>query len=321
MLEPVGLDEAAEHAYRLLLQHLALSPQELAERQQTTPARAQQLLDGLVAAGLATLASSPARYVAIDPRRGLTALLRSRQSELDRAAAALESYAAEHHERALRADPRRLVEVIEGAAAVTGRLDELLLGAEREVLAFDSPPYLAQSLKASDMERDALDRGVSVRAVYAAEVLESPERAAALKEATRLGEQARLVPRVPLKMVMADGRAAMVPLTANHETTRTTAVVVRQSRLCDALLELFEAKWAQGMPAFAPALAPGHTDLPAADRALLSLLNAGLKDEAIARQLGISERTLRRRTTDLVGRLGATSRFQAGAQAVRRGWL
>lgn len=62
-------------------------------------------------------------------------------------------------------------------------------------------------------------------------------------------------------------------------------------------------------------------DLSEADRALLHLLHAGLKDETIARQLGLSERTLRRRITDLTTRLGATSRFQAGAQVVRRGWL
>ena len=59
-------------------------------------------------------------------------------------------------------------------------------------------------------------------------------------------------------------------------------------------------------------------DLSETDRALL---HAGLKDEAIARQLGLSERTLLGRITDLSTRLGATSRFQAGAQAARRGWL
>ncbi|WP_420706755.1 hypothetical protein [Streptomyces sp. NRRL S-1824] len=41
----------------------------------------------------------------------------------------------------------------------------------------------------------------------------------------------------------------------------------------------------------------------------------------MAPQLGLSERTLRRRITDLTTRLGATSRFQAGVKAVRRGWF
>ena len=47
----------------------------------------------------------------------------------------------------------------------------------------------------------------------------------------------------------------------------------------------------------------------------------GAKDEAIARELGIGVRTLRRRMSHLMGLLDAETRFQAGMQAVRRGWV
>lgn len=57
------------------------------------------------------------------------------------------------------------------------------------------------------------------------------------------------------------------------------------------------------------------------ERALLGLLASGLKDEAIARQLGVHVHTARRRITALLARLGAGTRFQAGVQAGRRGWL
>ncbi|MFI6354228.1 LuxR C-terminal-related transcriptional regulator [Streptomyces sp. NPDC050743] len=88
-------------------------------------------------------------------------------------------------------------------------------------------------------------------------------------------------------------------------------------------MELFEACWRQATPVFGSEAqeTEDDLDLSATDRALLHLLHAGLKDETTCRQLGLSERTLRRRITDLTARLGATSRFQAGAQAVRRGWL
>ncbi|MCJ0873473.1 hypothetical protein MTF69_29815 [Streptomyces sp. AP-93] len=46
-----------------------------------------------------------------------------------------------------------------------------------------------------------------------------------------------------------------------------------------------------------------------------------MKDDAIARSLGISSRTLRRIMMDLMYKLKADSRFQAGAHAVARGWL
>lgn len=58
-----------------------------------------------------------------------------------------------------------------------------------------------------------------------------------------------------------------------------------------------------------------------ADRALLAALARGGKDEVVARRLGVSVRTLRRRLFDLMQRLGATSRFQIGAKAAQAGLL
>ncbi len=50
-------------------------------------------------------------------------------------------------------------------------------------------------------------------------------------------------------------------------------------------------------------------------------LAAGLKDEAIGRQLGIRLRPVNRRTSQLLERLGARTRFQAGLRAARQGPL
>jgi len=55
--------------------------------------------------------------------------------------------------------------------------------------------------------------------------------------------------------------------------------------------------------------------------AILGLLDAGLKDEAVARQLGISLRTVQRAVQQVSVLLGVSSRFQLGAQACRRGWI
>ena len=47
----------------------------------------------------------------------------------------------------------------------------------------------------------------------------------------------------------------------------------------------------------------------------------GVTDAAIARQTGFSQRTVERRVRHVMERLGAQTRFQAGVQAVHRGWL
>ncbi|MFF9869684.1 LuxR C-terminal-related transcriptional regulator [Streptomyces sp. NPDC013953] len=65
----------------------------------------------------------------------------------------------------------------------------------------------------------------------------------------------------------------------------------------------------------------GTEDFSPKEREVLAMLAAGAKDEAIARRLGCSERTLLRLLTALVAKLGAESRFAAGVQAARLGLL
>jgi DNA-binding CsgD family transcriptional regulator len=46
-----------------------------------------------------------------------------------------------------------------------------------------------------------------------------------------------------------------------------------------------------------------------------------MSDIAIARYLSISQRTLRRRITQLQEILGANTRFQIATHAMKRGWI
>ncbi|MFC7641848.1 helix-turn-helix domain-containing protein [Streptosporangium lutulentum] len=54
---------------------------------------------------------------------------------------------------------------------------------------------------------------------------------------------------------------------------------------------------------------------------MLALLAAGLKDDAIARQLDVSLRTVQRRVRSLCDHLGAGTRFQAGLLAAHQNLL
>jgi DNA-binding NarL/FixJ family response regulator len=54
---------------------------------------------------------------------------------------------------------------------------------------------------------------------------------------------------------------------------------------------------------------------------VLRLMSAGLKDEAIARALNLSRRTVQKHVTDIMTALGARTRFQAALLASERGWV
>jgi DNA-binding CsgD family transcriptional regulator len=221
--------------------------------------------------------------------------------------------------------PSGLIEVITGADQIYRTALDLWHTAKDEILIFDKPPYAAEQADADydqvDNERPLLERGVRLRGIYQRNVLET---AGHMRIATRLaglGEQARVLPELPIKLHIYDRRVAMVPLTTDTNAGQSRAIV-HPSGLLNALIALFEAYWERAHPVFdGTTTLSAHPDFSGEEEAVLRMLAAGMKDQAIARQLGVSRRTAARRTERILELLDASSRFQAGAQAARRGWI
>jgi DNA-binding CsgD family transcriptional regulator len=135
----------------------------------------------------------------------------------------------------------------------------------------------------------------------------------------------RTLPVLPLRLLVIDRARAVVPL--DPAQTSAGACVVRGAGVIAALCDLFEQHWQRAAPWGHPSgqhagKAPPSTPAPTEqERALLELLMLGYTDEQVARRMGVSTRTVGRMAADLMGRLGARSRFQAGALATQQGWL
>ncbi|MFE2441770.1 helix-turn-helix transcriptional regulator [Streptomyces melanosporofaciens] len=284
-----------------------------------SPARVRRACARLLRLGLIQAPDSTGGLRPVDPRIAVRALIRKRESESDLLAATADDMAKIYAAGLLRVEPSSLIEVVCGESANAARLEELYARAEHEVCLFDSPPYLAPLTPQLDLQSEVLRRGVAYRTLYSITSLESPDLLAYAEGMVALGEQARVLPTVPMKLLVVDGRTAMLPLTSSDVGLAYSAVIVRHSALTDALQTLFETFWQQGTP-LSGTPDDGDEELSAVDRRLVGLLAAGMKDEAIARHLGVSLRTLRRRVSDLQLRLAATGRFQAGVRAAHRGW-
>ncbi|HLN76080.1 MAG TPA: helix-turn-helix domain-containing protein [Nocardioidaceae bacterium] len=163
--------------------------------------------------------------------------------------------------------------------------------------------------------RELIESGYESRAIYPATVLEeAPDKLRARAEA---GERVRIVASVPTRMGIFGDSSVFMSDRWGLDTGRR--LVVREHSLVGALRTLFDTVWEHAMAV--PGL-EGEGDDPAGGRRLLlQQLTSGAKDEQIARVLGVSLRTVRRRVADLMDELGAASRFQAGVEAVRRGWI
>lgn len=114
-----------------------------------------------------------------------------------------------------------------------------------------------------------------------------------------------------MKMVLVDEQAALLPL---GRTGMEGAMLVRAPVVVAALRGYFELLWSRAVP-----VEGESADLSAEQGSVLRLVLTGMTDAAIARHLGVSERTVRRHVGTLLDRFGVTNRVALAAAAVREG--
>lgn len=143
-----------------------------------------------------------------------------------------------------------------------------------------------------------------------------PELSWILDRTVGRGGQVRLIGTLPMKLLVADRRQALVPL---DSTGLGGAVLFESPTVIDGLRALFDAFWDRASPY------PSERDtagvLTPYEQYALDLLVAGLKDDDIAARTHVSVRTVRRHVASILDKLGVDTRFAAGVQATKRGWI
>lgn len=307
------LDSAAQHAYRTILHDGPKAQVELAD---------DLTVKDLEAAGLVHLDELGVVH-ACPPRTATELWAVRRELEISQVRKAAEVLTQEYRGRQSRSSD--IIEWVVGRERSRELFASLQQRAQREIKGFDRGPYVHASGTVEPDQVAAHERGVSIRVVYESSVLHDKDKLASVDDCVAAGEQARVFSGVPLKLFVSDDDIAMISLpgASSGESSESTSLLAYPSPLLDALIELFESFWRLSVP-FDPGGVGGPSESleRAADtRRLLHLLAAGLSDKAIARDLGISERTLHRRMSKLHERLGVRSRFQIGVQAARNGWI
>lgn len=129
---------------------------------------------------------------------------------------------------------------------------------------------------------------------------------------------AQLAAQLPMRLVIVDQRTALVPI--DPAGPRAGALEISTPGVVAGLIALFEQIWASGRP-FGEVAARDQDGLTTQERGLIELLAEGHTDESAGRKLAISTRSVQRTMMVLTRRLGVSSRFQAGVEATRQGWV
>jgi DNA-binding CsgD family transcriptional regulator/sugar-specific transcriptional regulator TrmB len=248
------------------------------------------------------------------------AQIRSRQEQLSQVRTQLGAFFP-HYQRACGPGAsNRGLEVISNLQEVRAALGRASDDCRHEVLA--SQPgggsRVSEAMEeAQARDRALLSRGVRMRTLYHHTARFNGPSQAYVEAASRLGGEYRTAHELFGRIIVFDRELAFIP------TSDGTwgAVAIRDTSTVAYLCEIFEHAWAHARP-FTNASDDGLEQVARElDRTILELLAAGLKDETIARRLGMSLRTARRHIADIMQQLSADSRFQAGVAAARAGLL
>jgi DNA-binding CsgD family transcriptional regulator len=327
VLEILGLDGQAEAIYRTMLSHPHDGVGDLAFRLGITEREVRRSLDRLSELALVQpSAIEGIGFRAIGPETAMEVLLARQQAELaaqqmrveaSRAAAAqLIAECAALQPRTVDHDSEQVI----GPDAIRQRLALLAGAAQHEMTTFaPGGAHTAEDLAASRQPNaDLLARGVRMRTIYLDSVRNHQPTLDHVTWLNLRGGQVRTTPVLPIRMTIVDRQQAVLPL--DTADALIGVVLLRGAGTVAALCALFESVWTMAVPlGTAP---PSDPDgMSPQERAALKMLAQGYTDEAIGKRLGVSPRTARRIAADLMERLDARSRFEAGVHAVQDGWL
>lgn len=326
-----GLGPLGGRVLEYLVGHPSADAAAVASAVGTTAGEAERVLRALEDELLVIRITGGApRWKAGPPRSSLGSLLARRRSELARTELFME-HLDELYRSVAHPGAPDLVEVLEHGDEVAARYAYLLKGSRSEVLHLAKPPYVTESADDTghrDPDRTAVAPGVRLRSVYEADGFTDEVSLETALRGTAGGGELRLASGLPVKLALFDRTTALLPLYGDRPAAGS--LVVHSPALIEVCAALFEGIWERAMPVSLESRqdwpAPRNEREAAVEtdertREILHLMATGMKDDAIARVLGVSRRTVQKHVSEVGTALGARTRFQIALLARERGWL
>lgn len=254
-LVELGMTRYEAKAYLALIQRESYAASELATEAGIPRQRIYDVLNSLVARGLARDWPGPVtRYAAASPDTAVERLLavqRRSLSALEEHSASLAAQLRETFDSGReQTAPLDYVEVLRDPSLLGARFLDLQREAEHELLTFAKPPY-AQSTNAVGLAATEriVARGGQARCVYEPSLLDDPDAVAETLAFIAAGEGARVAENLPMKLALADGHRALFSLTDPVAGGLTsTNILVEHPALTASLRLAFEAVWERALP-------------------------------------------------------------------------
>ncbi len=273
-LQQIGLTKREAEVYLALLQRKEFTAPELTKITTVTRTKIYEILQSLVHKGIVSESSRNGNkmYRSIDPKIALKNIIINYEETVEQKKLefeqkqqidiAMKKKAAEllekelvslHKDSADNLEPFDYIEMLTDIRQIGERWVSIQQNTKKELLVFTKPPYTTPALEDNiEQEKEIFRKqNIIVKGLYeygelTKEELESLVRSVEIYQ--EIGEEARLIEKLPMKLVISDEALVMFALNDRISLKpNITSMFVDHPNYAAALKKMFESYWADGI--------------------------------------------------------------------------
>ena len=254
----IGLTEREAKVYMTLLNGRMYSASDLQKVVNIPRTKIYEVLNKLLSRGICTERKLGKNkiYEAIEPEIALESIYSKYQNDLNRKKELIDQLSEvftpifENSKSII--NPLEFIEVMKDKVKIHRRYTNSVRSTKREMLTFNRGPYASDNperlAEQEDEETKLLKRGGVTKNIYELkEFKEVDWLLESVKKTVRFGQEARVVEKLPIKMLIFDDEKVMFPLEQPIDVSNDlTMIYIEHKQLANACRILFNHMWDQG---------------------------------------------------------------------------
>jgi sugar-specific transcriptional regulator TrmB len=254
----IGLTEREAKVYMTLLNGRMYSATDLQKAVNIPRTKIYEILNKMLSRGICTERKLGKHkiYEAIEPQLALESMYSKYQNDLNRKKKLIDQLSEvftpifENSKSII--NPLEFIEVMKDKVKIHRRYTSCVRSTKREMLTFNKGPYASDNperlAEQEDEETKLLKRGGRTKNIYEfKEFKEVDWLLDSVKKTVRFGQEARVVEKLPIKMLIFDDEKVMFPLEQPIDVSNDlTMIYIEHKQLANACRILFNHMWDQG---------------------------------------------------------------------------
>lgn len=255
----IGLTEREAKVYMTLLSGRMFTATELQRAVSIPRTKIYEVLNKMVSRGICTEKKLGKNkiYEAVEPKVAMERVYERYQQDLNRKQELItqisEVFTPIFENSKSIINPLEFIDVMKEKPQIHRRYVNSVRNTKREMLTFNKGPYASDNSERlgeqEDEEIKLLKRGGASKQIYELRELSDVDWLyESVKKSIRYGEEARVVEKLPIKMLVFDEEKVMFPLEQPIEVSNElTMIYIEHKQLAEACRILFDYMWNKGV--------------------------------------------------------------------------